>query len=123
MSRSPESSCSPSMTPGSAVTCASTGTSVRGSWSPTPAGESRPGVLVISGASGNLGRATALRVAELGGATGGLTLASRSPDALGDLVAGASIRFADFDRPETLVDAFAGASRLLLISTSTVENR
>ncbi len=80
-------------------------------------------MLVISGASGNLGRATALRIAELGGAAGGLTLASRSPDALDGLVAGASTRFADFDRPETLREAFAGASRLLLISTSTVENR
>lgn len=80
-------------------------------------------MLVISGASGNLGRATALRVAELGGAAGGLVLASRSPDALDGLVAGASARFADFDRPESLADAFAGASRLLLISTSTVENR
>jgi NAD(P)H dehydrogenase (quinone) len=80
-------------------------------------------MLVISGASGNLGRAVALRVAELGGAAGGLVLASRSPDALNGLVAGASTRFADFDRPETLADAFAGASRLLLISTSTVENR
>lgn len=79
-------------------------------------------MLVISGASGNLGRATALRVAELGGADG-LVLASRSPEALDGLVAGASMRFADFDRPDTLRQAFAGASRLLLISTSRVENR
>lgn len=50
-------------------------------------------------------------------------LASRSPEALDGLVAGASARFADFDRPDTLRQAFAGASRLVLISTSRVENR
>src|SRR5690554_1125626 len=82
-------------------------------------------MIVISGASGNLGRATALRVAELlgGGAAAGLALATRTPDAMEGLVPGASVRHADFDRPDTLREAFAGASRLLLISTSRVDNR
>lgn len=80
-------------------------------------------MIAISGASGNFGRATALRVAELGGAADGLILATRSPDAIAGLVAGASARVADFDRPETLRDAFEGASRLLLISTDRVDNR
>src|SRR5690554_4337819 len=82
-------------------------------------------MIVISGASGNLGRATALRVAELlgGGAAAGLALATRTPDALEGLVPGASVRFADFDRPDTLREAFVGAARLLLISTSRVDNR
>src|SRR5690554_2692105 len=82
-------------------------------------------MIVISGASGNLGRATALRVAELlnGGAAEGLALATRTPDALAGLVPGASVRLADFDRPDTLREAFAGAARLMLISTSRVDNR
>jgi NAD(P)H dehydrogenase (quinone) len=85
-------------------------------------------MFAISGASGNLGRATALRAAELlqlteGGAADGLILASRSPDELRGSVPGASTRSADFDRPDTLWEAFAGASRLLLISTDRVDNR
>ena len=85
-------------------------------------------MLAISGASGNLGRATALRVAELlqlteGGSADGLILTSRSPGELEGLVPGASTRVADFDRPDSLREAFAGASRLLLISTDRVDNR
>jgi len=85
-------------------------------------------MIAISGASGNLGRASALRVAELlqltdRGAADGLILASRSPGDLDGLIPGASTRFADFDRPDSLREAFAGASRLLLISTSRVDNR
>src|SRR5690606_30812052 len=111
----PASSFSRSMTPGSAVTCASTGTSVRDSRSLTRAGASRPRMLVISGASGNLGRATALRVAELlqlteAAAADGLILTSRSPAGLQGLVPGASTRMADFDRPDSLREAFTGAS-------------
>src|SRR5690606_11337833 len=120
MSRSPESSCSPSMTRGCAASCGSTGTSARARFHRPPAGASRPAMIVISGASGNLGRATALRVADIGGAADGLVLASRSPDALDGLVEGATTRFADFDEPDTLREAFAGATRLLLISTSRV---
>src|SRR5690554_4282349 len=80
-------------------------------------------MLAISGASGNLGRATARRVAELGGSADGLILTSRSPGELEGLVPGASTRVADFDRPDSLREAFAGASRLLLISTDRVDNR
>src|SRR5690606_26571245 len=96
MSRSPESSCSPSMTTAGVATFGSTGTSVRVRFPRTRAGASRPAMIVISGASGNLGRATALRVADIGGAADGLVLATRSPDELDGLVEGATTRFADF---------------------------
>jgi NAD(P)H dehydrogenase (quinone) len=38
-------------------------------------------------------------------------------------VRGAEVRFGDFDRPETLADAFAGGERLLLVSTSALDGR
>ena len=85
-------------------------------------------MISISGASGNLGRATALQVAELlqltgEGAADRLTLTSRSPGDVEGLVPGAATRFADFDRPDTLREAFGGAATLLLISTDRVDNR
>ena len=76
--------------------------------------------LIVTGAGGHLGR----RVVELllekpGGAR--LIATTRSPEKLADLAArGVEIRAADFDRPETLADAFAGGDRLLLISTDVV---
>jgi NAD(P)H dehydrogenase (quinone) len=48
--------------------------------------------------------------------------ATRTPDKLADLAErGVEVRLADFDKPGTLGDAFAGAGRLLLISTDTVD--
>lgn len=79
--------------------------------------------LLITGASGALGRMTAqLLVAER--RRGELILVSRTPEALSDLAErGADVRFADFDEPRSLRDAFAGADRMLLISASGVEVR
>jgi NAD(P)H dehydrogenase (quinone) len=55
---------------------------------------------------------------------GELILVSRTPEALSDLAErGADVRFADFDEPGSLRDAFAGADRMLLISASDVEVR
>jgi len=80
-------------------------------------------MIAISGASGNLGRLTASRVAELIDDPGELVLLSRTPDAVVGLVPGARVRFADFDRPESVRTALEGVDRLLLISTDTVEGR
>lgn len=79
--------------------------------------------LVITGAGGQLGRQVAeLLLDRLDPAE--LVLVTRRPEELGDLAArGAQVRPGDFDRPETLVDAFAGAGRLLLISTDAVGRR
>jgi len=79
--------------------------------------------LVITGASGQLGRRTA-EIALASCAPGRLILVTRRPDALADLAArGAEVRFADFDRPASLRAAFAGAERLLLISTTDLSRR
>ncbi|MBZ9935050.1 NAD(P)H-binding protein [Mesorhizobium sp. BR1-1-16] len=75
--------------------------------------------LLVTGASGHLGRQVieALLAAKAGKVIG----TTRDPAKLADLAAkGADIRHADFDKPETLAAAFAGADRMLLISTDAV---
>ena len=79
--------------------------------------------LVITGASGQLGR----RVAELAlesWAPDRLILVTRNPAALASFAArGATVRRGDFDRPEQLGHAFAGGTRMLLISTTDLARR
>jgi NAD(P)H dehydrogenase (quinone) len=73
--------------------------------------------IVITGASGQLGR---LVVQELFDrvAPADLALVSRRPELLEDFARrGAAVRRGDFDDPDSLVDAFAGADRVLVIST------
>ena len=67
----------------------------------------------VSGASGHLGRAT---LAELVRRAGSHQLVgiSRTPETIAAPVQG---RFGDYDRPETLVKAYAGLDRLLIIPT------
>jgi NAD(P)H dehydrogenase (quinone) len=79
--------------------------------------------IVITGASGRLGRLTAERVLERV-PPGEVVLVTRRPERLADLAArGAVVRAGDFDRPRTLAAAFAGGRRLLLTSTSAVGRR
>lgn len=79
--------------------------------------------IVITGASGELGRMSAqaaLRTLD----PAQLILVSRNPDKLADFARrGVEIRHADFDEPASLAPAFAGAGRLLLISTADVGER
>jgi NAD(P)H dehydrogenase (quinone) len=79
--------------------------------------------VVISGASGQLGRLVAeqllgqLPVEEL-------ILVSRSPRDLAEFAErGVEVRWGDFDAPESLLEAFAGGDRLLLISTMAMGRR
>jgi len=79
--------------------------------------------IVITGASGQLGRLTAELVLDHVPASE-VILTTRRPEALSDLAErGAKVRQADFDRPETLAEAFAGGERLLLISTDDLGRR
>ena len=79
--------------------------------------------VAITGAAGQLGRRTAeLVLAQC--APRDVILATRSPNALADLAArGAEVRYADFDEPQSLPAAFAGAERLLLISATDLQRR
>lgn len=79
--------------------------------------------ILITGASGSFGRQLAELLLERVPASE-LILVTRNPAALASLAArGAQIRAGDFDRPETLPRAFAGAERMLLISTLAVGRR
>jgi NAD(P)H dehydrogenase (quinone) len=79
--------------------------------------------IVITGASGQLGRLSAELVLDRVPASE-VILTTRRPEALSDLAKrGATVRQADFDRPETLAEAFAGGENLLLISTDDLGRR
>lgn len=78
---------------------------------------------VITGASGTLGRLTADSLLEKVDPAE-VVLVTRSPEKLEDLATrGAQVRAGDFDDPSSLAAAFAGAHRLLLISTDTIGRR
>ncbi len=79
--------------------------------------------IVITGASGNYGRiATDMLIAQ--GRASDLILITRSPDKLADRAAqGCSVRYGDFDKPDTLAKAVQGADKMLLISGTRVGAR
>ena len=79
--------------------------------------------IVITGASGSYGRQVTELLLEKVPASE-LILVTRKPGALAQLAArGAQVRAGDFDKPETLVPALAGAEKMLLISTLAVGSR
>jgi NAD(P)H dehydrogenase (quinone) len=81
------------------------------------------GVLLITGASGNLARrATAYAYEKYRPQR--LILVTRKPEAVADFAArGAEVRVGDFAHPASLRDAFAGADRMLFISNTNLTNR
>jgi len=73
--------------------------------------------IIISGASGNLGGLTVDELLARGVPANRLILVSRTPDELEKYKRlGASVRFGDFTKPESLAAAYAGGTRMLLIS-------
>jgi NAD(P)H dehydrogenase (quinone) len=79
--------------------------------------------LVITGASGNYGRGLTDRLIAAGRAAD-LILITRSPDKLADRAAqGCTVRYGDFDKPETLGEAMRGGEKMLLISGTRVGAR
>lgn len=79
--------------------------------------------IVITGASGNYGRGLTDRLIAAGRAAD-LILITRSPDKLADRVSqGCTVRYGDFDKPETLAAAVQGAQKMLLISGTRVGAR
>jgi NAD(P)H dehydrogenase (quinone) len=80
-------------------------------------------MIIVTGANGAFGRAAASRLIERL-PRGELILTSRAPQKLADFAArGAQVRFADFDDPASLRTAFAGGTKMLLISTARVGTR
>jgi NAD(P)H dehydrogenase (quinone) len=79
--------------------------------------------VIVTGAAGHVGRLVAHELLECL-APEELILVTRRPEALRELRdCGADVRHGDFDDPATLGDAFAGGSRMLLISTDAVGRR
>ncbi len=75
--------------------------------------------LLVTGASGHLGRHVIELLLEL--QTGKIIATTRTPEKLADFGdRGVIVRHADFERPDSLTEAFSGADRLLLISTDAV---
>jgi NAD(P)H dehydrogenase (quinone) len=73
--------------------------------------------IIVSGASGNLGGLTVEELLARGVPASRLILVSRTPDELKRYAElGASVRFGDFTKPESLAGAYAGGTRMLLIS-------
>src|SRR5262249_55054680 len=72
--------------------------------------------LSVPAPAGNLGRQGVEQLLEKNG--GSIIATTRTPEKLADFAKrGVEVRHADFAKPETLAKAFAGAERLLLIST------
>ena len=79
--------------------------------------------VIVTGAAGHVGRLVAEQLLERVPPEE-LVLVSRRPDALRELAArGTEVRYGDFDDPASLPGAFAGGSRMLLISTDAIGRR
>jgi len=80
--------------------------------------------ILITGASGPFGSGVARGLIAKGVQPSQLILVSRDPSKLAEFTAqGAEARAGDFDDYESLVRAFAGAERMLMISTNRVGQR
>jgi NAD(P)H dehydrogenase (quinone) len=80
--------------------------------------------IVVTGATGHLGRFVVESLFRRGVPAGEIVATGRRVQALDDFAArGVVVRVADFEDPASLVTAFAGADRLLLVSGSEVGKR
>ena len=80
--------------------------------------------LVVTGATGHLGRAVVEKLLDRGVAPDRIVAGGRNLDAakpLADL--GVDVRRMDYDDPDSLAEAFAGAGRVLLVSGMDVGRR
>lgn len=76
--------------------------------------------LLVTGASGHLGRRVVALLLEAN--AGRIVTVTRNPDKIADFAQrGALVRKASFEEPATLPDAFAGADRLLMISSDAID--
>ncbi|MFG1808712.1 SDR family oxidoreductase [Streptomyces sp. NPDC049040] len=80
--------------------------------------------IVVTGATGQLGRLVIADLLERGVAPAGIAAVARDEGKAADLAAaGVEVRIADYDRPETLKGAFAAGDRVLMISANEVGRR
>ena len=80
--------------------------------------------IVVTGATGHLGRLAVEALLERGVPASDIVAGGRRTEALADLAErGVRVVTIDYTRPETLSAAFAGAEKLLLVSSSEVGQR
>lgn len=80
--------------------------------------------IVVTGASGQLGRLTVDALLARGVAAADIVATGRDIARIKDFAdRGVVVRQADFADPDSLTAAFAGADKLLLVSTTTVDRR
>jgi NAD(P)H dehydrogenase (quinone) len=80
--------------------------------------------VVVTGATGQLGRLVVEALLDRGVPAAGIVAAGRNVEKLDDLAArGVQVRQIDFTEPATLAEAFAGAEKVLLVSSSEVGQR
>jgi NAD(P)H dehydrogenase (quinone) len=80
--------------------------------------------IVVTGASGHLGRLIVTALLEAGANPAEVVAGARRPEVLGDLTAlGVATAEVDYQRPETMDAAFAGADTVMLVSSSEVGQR
>jgi NAD(P)H dehydrogenase (quinone) len=80
-------------------------------------------MIAVTGATGQLGRLVIEALLKTRPASS-IIAAVRNPEAASDLATqGVIVRYADYDKPESLEAAFAGVENLLLISSSEVGRR
>lgn len=75
-------------------------------------------MILVTGANGQLGRRIVEHLAARLGSTDGIAASVRDTAKAADLAErGISVRQGDFDQPDSLIQAFAGANKLVLVST------
>jgi NAD(P)H dehydrogenase (quinone) len=80
--------------------------------------------IVVTGATGHLGRLVVESLLQRGVPADQIVAVGRNTDKIVDLAErGVQVRHADFDAPETLVPAFEGAEKLLLVSGNELGRR
>lgn len=80
-------------------------------------------MIVVTGATGRLGRLTVESLLARGVPAAEIAVAVRGPERAADLAArGVAVREGDYDRPDTLAAAFAGADTLVLVSANAPDN-
>ncbi len=81
-------------------------------------------MILVTGASGNYGKATIDFLLKKGIPANSISGLVRNEDKVEDLKAkGINLRIGDYDNYDTLIEAFKGVEKLLLISGSDVANR
>lgn len=80
--------------------------------------------LVVTGATGQLGRLVVTSLLEKGVAADQIIATARDTTRLADLAdRGVQVRHADYNAPTSLKEAFAGADRVLLVSSNEIGQR